>query len=106
MKKRVLVVAGEARLRATLAHAVALAGCGVELAEDADRARKVATEGGMALAIVAPAGLGAAGLGLARELSETTGALIVVAEEGATSPDGADARPVASGSCRPRSRGL
>ncbi len=80
MKKRVLVVAGEARLRATLAHAGALAGCRVELAERVDRARKVATNGGAALAIVAPAGLGAEGLGLARELSETSGALIVVAE--------------------------
>ncbi|HTT36469.1 MAG TPA: AAA family ATPase, partial [Burkholderiales bacterium] len=81
MKKRVLVVAGEGRLRATLAHAVALVGCGVELAEGADRAHEVVTNGGAALAIVAPAGLGAEGLGLARELSETSGALIVVAEE-------------------------
>src|SRR5262245_38205530 len=81
MKKRVLVVAGEAGLRATIAHAGALAGCRVELAERVDRARKVAADGGAALAIVAPAGLGAQGLGLARELSETTGGLIVVAEE-------------------------
>ena len=93
MKPRILVVAADAGLRATLARWLMAAGYGVELAEGAKRAREVAASESPALAIVAPDGLGDAGFDLARELGDAAGGLIVVAE-----PDGGKG-PVEADGC-------
>jgi DNA-binding response OmpR family regulator len=91
MKPRILILAADAGMRATLARWLMAAGYGVELAEGAKRAREVAAES-LALAIVAPEGLGQVGFDLMRELRHAAGGLIVVAGPGHTGeePDGAD----------------
>ena len=68
MKRRILVVAEDASLRAMLARALLQAGQAVELAEGARRAREVIAQDDVALAIVAPHGMGAAGVALAIEI--------------------------------------
>jgi two-component system OmpR family response regulator len=80
MKQRILIVAHDPSLRATLARWLMAAGYAVELAEGPKRAREVFTSEDVALAIVAPDRLGAAGLDLARELGRRGGRLIMVAE--------------------------
>jgi TolB-like protein/DNA-binding response OmpR family regulator len=75
---RILVVARDVAVRAALARILTGAGYKVELAEGPKRAREVVT--GVTLAVVSIEGLGKAGLELARELSETTGGLVVVLE--------------------------
>src|ERR1700736_807415 len=83
MKQCILVVAEDAPVRATLARWLMAAGYAVELAESPKRAREVAENETVALAIVAPQRLGAPGLDLARELRGTIGRLIVVTEPSA-----------------------
>jgi two-component system OmpR family response regulator len=92
MKPRILILAADAGTRATLARWLMAAGYGVELAEGAKRAREVAAAESLALAIVAPEGLGQAGFDLAGELRQAAGGLIVVARPGHSGegPDGAD----------------
>jgi DNA-binding response OmpR family regulator len=80
MKQRILIVAHDPSLRAMLARWLMAAGYAVELAEGPKRARQVVTSEDVALAIVAPDRLGAAGLDLARELGRRDGRLIMVAE--------------------------
>ena len=68
MKHRILVVAEDAPVRATLARWLMAAGYAVELAESPKRAREVIENEAVALAILAPQRFGAAGQAFAREL--------------------------------------
>jgi DNA-binding response OmpR family regulator len=88
MKPRILILAADAGMRATLARWLMAAGYAVELAEGAKRAREAVGEG-VGLALVAPEGLGQAGLDLAGELRQAAPGLILVAGPG-QSGDGAD----------------
>jgi DNA-binding response OmpR family regulator len=74
-KARILIAATDADLRATLARWLMASGYGVELAESPKRAREVVATEPIALAIVAPHGLGE---DLARELGDLVGALIII----------------------------
>jgi DNA-binding response OmpR family regulator len=89
MKPKILVVADDAQLRATLARWLLRVGYAVELAESPRRADEVAASGDIALSIVAPHGLGAAGVELTQKLAGERGRVIVVAEP----TDGAAATP-------------
>jgi DNA-binding response OmpR family regulator len=80
MKPRILIVAEDAAFRATLARWLLNSGYAVELAESARRAREVAANETIALAIVAPHGTGSAGTELAREIGERVGHLLLVVE--------------------------
>jgi DNA-binding response OmpR family regulator len=80
MKVRILIVAEDAALRATLARWLLAAGYAVELAESARRAREVIASESVALAVLAPHGMGAAGAELAREIGERIKRLILVLE--------------------------
>jgi DNA-binding response OmpR family regulator len=80
-KSRILVVAGDASLRATLARWLMSAGYAVELAESAKRAREAVESIGIALAIVTPDGLDADGLDLARELGGHVAHVMIIEEE-------------------------
>jgi CheY-like chemotaxis protein len=79
-KPRILVVADDAAVRATLARWLMAAGYAVELAESRKRAREVVENTSVALAIVVPERLGAAGDELARELGGEVEQVIVIAE--------------------------
>jgi two-component system OmpR family response regulator len=79
MKHRILVVAEDAPVRATLARWLMAAGYAVELAESPKRAREVVENEAVALAILAPRS-GAAGQELARELRGAIGRLIIIVE--------------------------
>jgi DNA-binding response OmpR family regulator len=79
-KSRILVVADDAPLRATLARWLLTAGYAVELAESPRRAREVIADASISLAIMTPVGLGAAGVELARELASQVEHVIVVGE--------------------------
>src|SRR5579862_5480973 len=79
MKPRILVLADDANLRATLARCLLAAGYAVELAESAKRARDVLAAERIALAILAGDGPGAAAE-LARELQDSSVAVIAVLE--------------------------
>jgi DNA-binding response OmpR family regulator len=83
MKPRSLIVAGDAPTRATLARWLMAAGYGVELAETLLRAREVVANERVALAIVVPDRLGAAGTDLARELGGQVEQVIVIEEPAA-----------------------
>jgi DNA-binding response OmpR family regulator len=83
MKHRILVVAEDASVRATLARWLMAASYAVELAESPKRAREVMESETVALAIADPQGLGSAGRDLARELRAAIGRLIVVTEPSA-----------------------
>jgi two-component system OmpR family response regulator len=80
MKHRILVVAEDAPVRATLARWLMAAGYAVELAESPKRAREVIENEAVALAILAPQRLDGAGQELARELRGAIGRLIIVIE--------------------------
>jgi DNA-binding response OmpR family regulator len=85
-KPRILVVAADAALRASLARWLLAAGYAIELAESLKRARETAESTSIALAIVAPDGLGAAAAEQARDLGSHIEHLMVIEEEaGATS---------------------
>jgi len=92
MKHRILVVAEDAQVRATLARWLMAAGYAVDLAEGAKRAREVIANEDVDLSIIAPQRLGGAGPDLARELRSSIGRLIVVTEPAADR----DAEPAAA----------
>lgn len=96
MKTRILVVANDASLRATIARGLLRAGYAVELAESPKHAREVMAEEGIALAILAPHGMGTAASELAREFKEKIGRLIVITELPDVSLDGLLVQPSAS----------
>ena len=77
MKSRILVVAHEPEVRATLARWLMAAGHAVELAEGPKRAREVAGAQPLSLAIVAVDDVGGAGVD-ALELGNLAGALITI----------------------------
>jgi DNA-binding response OmpR family regulator len=77
-KQRILVVADDAALRATLARWLMAAGYAVELAESLKRAREVVASTDIALALVAPDQLGGAGAEPARELGGQVEHVIVI----------------------------
>ncbi len=78
VKPGILVIADDASLRATLAKWLLQAGYAVELAESPRRAREVISKPGIGLAILAPQGLGAPGIELARELADEVGHVILI----------------------------
>src|ERR1700722_9286270 len=83
MKQRILVIAEDAPVRATLARWLMAAGYAVELAESPKRAHEVIENETIVLGIVAPRRLDAAGLDLARALRNSIGRLIVIIEPSA-----------------------
>ena len=76
-KTRILIAATDAELRGTLARWLMASGYGVELAESPRRAREVVATEPIALAIVAPHGLGE---DVARELGDLVGAVLIIQE--------------------------
>jgi DNA-binding response OmpR family regulator len=80
MKLRILVVADDAALRATLARWLLAAGYAVELAEGAKRAREVLAAERVPLAILAADQHGVAA-DLARELLDSSAGVIAIIEE-------------------------
>jgi DNA-binding response OmpR family regulator len=81
MKSRILVVARDADLRATLARWLIAAGHAVELAESARRAREAAASEELGLALVAPDELAELGTDPARELGDPAGGLIIIGRD-------------------------
>ena len=81
MRRRLLVVARDVNLRATLARWLAPAGFAIELAEGARRAREVLDAGEIAAGILRIERSDAAILPIARELRDAGGRLIVVLDE-------------------------
>lgn len=93
MKKRVLVVAGDAAIRARVARLLQPAGYAVELADGKKRACALIDAGKIDAAIIAHSSLGAQGQDLADELSGLIGRVIVLAETGQQVVRGAGSRP-------------
>jgi class 3 adenylate cyclase len=81
MRGRILVVGRDVGWRARLARTLGAAGYGAELAESVAQAQRIGRRG-IALAIVAPAGLGREGEALIDELNSTVGKTLLVAEPG------------------------
>lgn len=82
MRSRIMIVGRDVTLRAQLARLLNGRGYHVEIAENAEHARRVGLEG-VALAIVAPDGLGPEGKGLLQELRAAVGSVLVIAAPGA-----------------------
>lgn len=81
MKRKVLVVASDAELRAAIVRILRPAGYAIELAGREDRARELLLIGDINAAIVVPFSLGAGGLKLTAEIGNTLGILIALAED-------------------------
>jgi DNA-binding response OmpR family regulator/class 3 adenylate cyclase/predicted ATPase len=81
MKRKVLVVAGIAALRATIARILQPAGYAVELASGAQRMRELLAAGTFDAAIAAPSSLGADGQEMIRELRAVVGRVILLADD-------------------------
>jgi DNA-binding response OmpR family regulator/class 3 adenylate cyclase/predicted ATPase len=81
MRSRIMIVGRDVALRAQLARLLNGRGYHVEIAENAEHARRVGLEG-VALAIVAPDGLGPEGKGLLQELRAAVGSVLVIAAPG------------------------
>ena len=82
MRSRIMIVGRDVTLRARLARLLNGGRYHVEIAENAEHARRVGFEG-VALAIVAPEGVDTEGKGLVKELRAAVGAVLLVA-----APDG------------------
>ncbi len=82
MRSRIMIVGRDVTLRARLARLLNGGRYHVEIAENAEHARRVGLEG-VALAIVAPEGVDTEGKGLVQELRAAVGAVLLVA-----TPDG------------------
>jgi two-component system torCAD operon response regulator TorR len=98
MKQRILIVADDAALRATLARWLLGAGYAVELSESAHRAREVVANETVNLAIVAPRGMGASGAELAQEIGERVKHVIFVVEPTAETTPSAEPETPSAGS--------
>src|ERR1019366_2345351 len=81
MKRKVLVVAGIAAVRAAIARILQPAGYAVELSSGTQRTRELLAADTFDAAIIAPSGLGADGQGLIRELQAVVGRVILLAED-------------------------
>jgi TolB-like protein/DNA-binding response OmpR family regulator len=100
MRTRILVVAADTGLRASLARWLMGAGYGVELAESPKRAREVLAGEYIPLAVVEADGLGPAGANFVSDLAGSVGHVVLVgdpavdaAEQLATITDGCIAKP-------------
>jgi DNA-binding response OmpR family regulator/predicted ATPase/class 3 adenylate cyclase len=80
MKRCILVVARDPGRRAALARMLVAAGYGVEVAEEAKRARELARSGDVALAVLAVDGLSTTGQDVVGQLHEAIGELAMVVE--------------------------
>lgn len=80
MKRKILIVAGDATLRAAIARVLQPAGYAVEIAGEAERTRELLGLGDIDAAIVAPSSLGAGGLSLTHELQGKIESVIVMAD--------------------------
>jgi two-component system OmpR family response regulator len=85
VKPRILIVADDASLRATLARWLLQAGYAVELAESPRRAHEVVSKAAITLAMVAPQGLGAPGADITHELADVVEHVIMIGEPTAKS---------------------
>jgi class 3 adenylate cyclase/tetratricopeptide (TPR) repeat protein len=81
MRRRIMVVGRGVTERARLARLLNRAGYAVEIAEDAAHARRIGFDG-IALAVVAPDGLGAAGRDLIGALEAEVGGVLLVGAPG------------------------
>ena len=81
MRSRIMIVGRDVALRARLARLLNGGGYHVEIAENAEHARRVGLEG-VALAIVAPERLDPEGKGLFQELRAAVGTVLLVATPG------------------------
>lgn len=79
LEQRILIVADDATLRATLARWLMAAGYTIELAESGKRAREVAATGDVALALVDPDGLDDDTADLIRDLAAEVGQMLRIA---------------------------
>jgi DNA-binding response OmpR family regulator/tetratricopeptide (TPR) repeat protein len=79
-KNRVLIVAQEVALRASIARILQPVGYVVELAASTKRARALVADGSFDVAIIAPGSFGAGGSGLTQYLRSVTAHLVVLAE--------------------------
>src|SRR5579872_6089055 len=79
-KNRVLIVAQEVALRASIARILQPVGYVVELAASTKRARALLADGSFDVAIIAPGSFGAGGSGLTQYLRSVTAHLVVLAE--------------------------
>ncbi len=93
MKQRILIVAEDAAFRAQLARWLLSAGFAVELAESARRAREVTTTETVALAIVAPRGMGAAAAEFVREIGQQVEHLLFVDDPGSEASTSGEPAP-------------
>ena len=97
MKSRILVVAADTGLRASLARWLMGAGYGVELAESPKRAREVVASQYIALAVVEADGFGPGGADLVSALAVSVGHLVLVGDSSIDAPahlaDGRIAKP-------------
>ena len=82
MRSRIMIVGRDVALRAQLARLLNGGRYHVEIAENAQHARRVGLEG-VDLAILAPEGLGPEGKGLFQELRAAVGSVLLVATPGA-----------------------
>ena len=82
MRSRIVIVGRDVALRARLARLLNGGRYHVEIAENAQHARRVGLEG-VDLAILAPEGLGPEGKGLFQELRAAVGSVLLVATPGA-----------------------
>jgi DNA-binding response OmpR family regulator/class 3 adenylate cyclase/predicted ATPase len=83
MKRKVLVIAGIAPLRAAIARILQPAGFTVELTSGVQRTRELLAAGSFDVAITAPSSLGADRLAITRELQALIGRVILLADDAA-----------------------
>ena len=81
MRSRIMVIGRDVEQRAHLARLLTAHGYAVEIAESAEHACRIGFRG-IALAIVAPDGLGPAGQGLIHELRAAVGSVLLVGAPG------------------------
>jgi DNA-binding response OmpR family regulator/class 3 adenylate cyclase/predicted ATPase len=93
MRSRIMVVGRDVALRARLARLLSGSGYGVEIAESVRHARSVGFEG-IALAIVAPDGLGPEGRDLLQELRAAVGSVLLAGSSGSGSEPRSDSLDV------------
>jgi DNA-binding response OmpR family regulator len=78
MRRRIMVIGRDAEQRAQLARLLSAHGYCIEIADSAAHASRIGFKG-IALALVAPDGLGPAGRGLIHELRAAVGNVLVLA---------------------------
>jgi DNA-binding response OmpR family regulator/class 3 adenylate cyclase/tetratricopeptide (TPR) repeat protein len=106
MKRKVLVVAGIASVRAAIARILQPAGYAVELSSGTQRTRELLATGTFDAAIAAPSGLGADGQGVIRELQAVVGRVILLAEDATEASQSPDLFPGAEVLGQPLDRSL